>query len=396
MVEKLPKLDDTFPKLLPQLRGFVSSVESHLREGKPLAPLSDELRQCDIVMSALVVAFRMGVQGYDYDERDLEFIAQIYADFKGIGGVLSSLFCDLKAEDREGTVRDLCALVDQLRQTEATLERLDSYKEKKPRESEYIQIDSVMRAGKAVLEGRRDWEILETCLGYLRPSFEKLAACPSLPVEAEDYCEVLDELFRTCENRDLESLGANLEAFRQASQILFEKYESLKVEREREERQQQWHCLKCGRELNTWDKRCPQCGMKAPERLMWEEAQEVENNVALPPCVRALVDCVASLRSGEDCWAVWEGAMRELALLIQELQERYQNLPDEAFRATENVEALILSREALEEGLAKLLSAQSTLERMSQGTLAPAEIDGALEALVEGIEQTRQLAPQEA
>ena len=48
MVEKLPKLDDTFPKLLPQLRGFVSSVESHLREGKPLAPLSDELRQCDM------------------------------------------------------------------------------------------------------------------------------------------------------------------------------------------------------------------------------------------------------------------------------------------------------------------------------------------------------------
>ena len=125
MVDKLPKLDDSFPKLIPHLRTFVSGLEHCIVNKEPLSQLREELHQCDVVMSAFVLAFKYSVRGYDYNEEELEHIAQVYADIEGVGGVLSSLICDLKDDDVEGAVRDVNALVNQLKETEKSLAKLE-------------------------------------------------------------------------------------------------------------------------------------------------------------------------------------------------------------------------------------------------------------------------------
>ncbi len=395
MVDKLPKLDDSFPKLIPHLRTFVSGLEHCIANKEPLAQLREELHQCDVVMSAFVLAFKYSVRGYDYNEEELEHIAQVYADIEGVGGVLSSLICDLKDDDVEGAVRDVNALVDQLRETEKSLAKLEDLRNSKPKISEFDSIDGVLKAGQAVVEGRRDWEMLENRLDYLRPSFDKLVACESLPEHIEDYCEALDCLFRVCECRSVEELPAALEALKATGDVVIEKYKETKAVQEALAAQQIWHCPKCGAEVGDWDKRCPACGMRLPERII--SNGELDNNYVmpvLPTCVQAILDSISSLREGNDAWGEFSSGLREYGKFVADLKDRYAALPESAFNGAESEgESLILSREAMEEGLTKLENAYYVCEHMQNGgEVSDEELDSTLESMIEGVEQTRQIS----
>lgn len=394
MVDKLPKLDDSFPKLIPHLRVFVSGLEYCIANKEPLAQLRGELHQCDVVMSAFVLAFKYSVRGYDYNEEELEHIAQVYADIEGVGGVLSSLICELKNEDVDGVVRDVNALVGQLKEMEKSLAKLEELRNTKPQLSEFDSIDGVLKAGQAVVEERRDWEMLENRLDFLRPSFDKLVACQYLPEHIEDYCEALDNLFRICECRSLEELPAALEAFKTTSDIMIEKYKEEKAKREALAVQQSWHCPKCGSEVGQWDKRCLSCGMRLPERIVGEAGLEDNCQLpTLPPCVQAILDSINSLREGNDSWSELASGLREYGQFVANLKNRYAALPESVFNGSEEEgESLILSREAMEEGLAKLEDAYYVCEDIQNGREVSDEaLDSALENMIEGVEQTRQI-----
>lgn len=395
MVDKLPKLDDSFPKLIPHLRTFVSGLEHCIVNKEPLSQLREELHQCDVVMSAFVLAFKYSVRGYDYNEEELEHIAQVYADIEGVGGVFSSLICDLKDDDVEGAVRDVNALVNQLKETEKSLAKLEELRNSKAKISEFDSIDGVLKAGQAVVEGRRGWEMLENRLDYLRPSFDKLVACNSLPEHIEDYCEALDNLFRVCECQSVEELPAALEALKATGDVLIEKYKEAKAKQEALAAQQVWHCPKCGCEVSEWDKRCPSCGMRLPERIVSEVG--TENNCLLPmlpTCVQTILDSVSSLREGNDAWAEFSAGLHEYGKFVGELKDRYASLPESVFNGAEaEGESLILSREAMEEGLTKLENAYYVCEHMQNGgEVSDEELDSTLESMIEGVEQTRQIA----
>ncbi len=393
MVDKLPKLDDSFPKLIPHLRTFVSGLEHCIVNKEPLAQLREELHQCDLVMSAFVLAFKYSVRGYDYNEEELEHIAQVYADIEGVGGVLSSLICDLKEDDAEGAVRDVNALVNQLKETEKSLAKLEELRNSKPKISEFDSIDGVLKAGQAVAEGRRDWEMLENRLDYLRPSFDKLVACESLPEHIEDYCEALDNLFRVCECRSVEELPAALEALKVTGDVVIDKYKEVKAKQEALVEQQVWHCPKCGVEIGEWDKRCHSCGMMLPERIVGGGIEKNLSIATLPVCVQTILDSISSLRGGQDAWAEFASGLRDYGKFVIDLKDRYAALPESAFNGAETEgESLILSREAMEEGLTKLENAYYVCEHMQNGgEVSDEELDSALESMIEGVEQTRQI-----
>lgn len=394
MVDKLPKLDDSFPKLIPHLRTFVSGLEHCIANKEPLSQLREELQRCDAVMSAFVLAFRYSVRGYDYNEEELEHIAQVYADVEGVGGVLSSLICDLKNEDVEGAVRDINALVDQLKETEKSLAKLEELKKAKSKISEFDSIDGVLKAGQAVVEGRRDWEMLENRLDYLRPVFDKFVACEVLPEYVEDYCEALDNLFRICELRSKEELPAALEALRVTGDVLIANYKEAKAKQEALAAQQVWHCPKCGAEIGEWEKRCSACGMRLPERPMGGEELDSCLGQELPACVQTIIDSVNALREGNDAWDMFASGLSEYGKFVGELKSKYEALPETAFNGTATEgEALILSREAMEEGLSKLENTYYVCEHMHNGgEVSDEELDSALENMIEGVEQTRQIA----
>ncbi|MGM9992217.1 MAG: hypothetical protein ACI376_05135 [Candidatus Bruticola sp.] len=395
MLDTLPKLDDSFPKLIPHLRAFVSGLEHCIANKEPLMQLRDELHQCDVVMSAFILAFKYSVRGYDYNEEELPHIAQVYTDFEGVAGVLSSLICDLKGEDAEGAVRDVNALVSQLHETEKSLAKLEELKKAKTKMSEFMGIDSVLKAGIAVLEGRRDWDMLETCLDSLRSAFERLVACNSLPDHIEDYCEALDWLFKVCEQRKQEELSAALDSFKTASEVMITKYKEIKAKKQAKECSLNWSCPKCGVKLGEWDKRCPNCGLRLPDRLVMEENDsECCGCTNLPSCVQTILDCISGLRDGNDCWGAFSEGLSEYAAFVEDLKSKYTSLPESAFNTSAPMgEALILSREAIEEGLTKLENAYYVCEHMQNGgEVTDEELDAALENMVEGVEQTRQVS----
>ncbi|MGM9998426.1 MAG: hypothetical protein ACI38Q_03370 [Candidatus Bruticola sp.] len=394
MLDTLPKLDDSFPKLIPHLRSFVSGLEHCIANKEPLLQLREELHQCDVVMSAFILAFKYSVRGYDYNEEELPHIAQVYADFEGTAGVLSSLICDLKSEDAEGAVRDVNALVEQLKETEKSLAKLEELKKAKTKMSEFVGIDSVLKAGLAVAEGRREWDMLENCLDSLRPAFERLVACNSLPDHIEDYCEALDDLFKICEQQNLEELPAALESFKGASEIMIAKYNEVKASKQANDSSRSWNCPKCGVDLGEWDKRCPKCGLRLPDRSVVEQnLNECCNCTDLPGCVQIIFDSINGLRDGGDCWRAFSEGLSEYAAFVEDLKCKYASLPESAFNSSSSAgEALILSREAVEEGLTKLENAYYVCEHMQNGgEVTDEELDAALENMVEGVEQTRQI-----
>lgn len=389
----LPKIDDSFPRLVPPLEAFVRNLGACIDEGRPLADLREDLANCDAIMSAFILGFKFSVQGYDYDEKEQDCISQIYTDFDGVAGVLSSIICDLREEDPESCCRDTCALVNQLKMIESVMARLDIMKKSKPKMSEFSKLDAILKAGNAVIEGRRDWSILINCLSGLRPSFDKLAACGSLPPEAEDYCDALDLLFRACENQDAAVLPHALEELKRSGEAMIAYDDNVKAEQE-EPSPVTWLCPSCGFRLDNWEKRCPKCGSRLPEVHSDDYSSEEEGiDIELPECAQTILESVSSIREGQDSWRVFSMGVRQLEQMINYLRSIYQSLPDEAFDGDiSSVETLILSREAVEDGFAKLGYALDIFSNMHTDAVTMEDVDAALESMILGIEQTRQIS----
>ncbi|MCR4783101.1 MAG: hypothetical protein K6A35_01095 [bacterium] len=393
MADRLPQVDDSFPKLIPHLRVFISGLAYCVDNREPLFKIEGDLRRCDIVMSAFVLAFNLSKRGYDFDEQESECLGKIEANIDKIGDCMANLLSDVKHEDEDKAVDDVNVLVEQLREMEQTLAVFGQLRQAKPRLSEYNNIDSVLKAGQAVLEGRRDWTILDESLERLRPSFDKLTVSDEMPEYIENYYDAMDLMFRVCQQQNIEELPQALALLKETSDCVGRNY---KAEEERKKLEEVLvSCPVCGVEVGKHERQCHSCGTKLPNLNGEDDVySDEEYHVELPICVQAALDSVNALREGQDEWETLAASLSQLRELIDQRKSVYRDLPESTFVGeVSDSETMILSRESLEDSLRRMEEAYNVLVSLHNGNenLNGDSVDAALEALVEGVEQTRQM-----
>lgn len=392
MTDKLIEVSEPFPKLLPHLKVFIEHVNKNITEKGSLRDLFKDFQSCDIIISAFALGFKSSVKHYDCSEEELVLLAHIFTGFEGMGGVLSSIMCDMRDNDYEGAVRDLTALVEQLRETEGFLDKFTDIKNSKPKLSEYKNIDTILKAGYAVVEGRRDWEFLVDSLELVRDSFDKMTSCNELPGDLEIYYDSLDNLMRSCEEQNLETLPASLEAFKNASNIFMEHYKlggSAAVKGE-VKIPMGWNCVMCGMHFDSYVPVCPKCKARIPENNFDEAIECGENE--LPGSIQNIMYCIEEMLDGNDASEALYENLAQLTAEVDQLKAIYARLPESYFEGGgANTEVLIMSREALESGFEKLDRSIAVLYNLNDKT-SNEELSAALSEMVEGIGQTRQLS----
>lgn len=392
MSKKFPVVDEFFPSLVPPFRVLVSLLAECQECGTPFDCVATELHQSDAVLSAFVAGFRFSMRGFDYDEKQAKVVARIYVAFEYLGGMMSSLYATVGGNNVEGAVRDVEAIAAQLRIVEEGVAQIKELETAKPRLSTVPGIDVLLRSGRAIIDGRRNWSILATRLEALRPLAEKMAAQDGHSPALEEHIAALNDLFKACAEENLAALPETLERVKSTGEL---------VMTTQQHEQESLHkppvsylCPRCGASMSGYDRSCPVCRAKMPERFTDSSSTDhAVRSLDLPEYVQVLFRAAEGLRNRRDTWQEFNQAVAEVRRRATITLKTFENLPSlPAEAGQDEIDAAVFSKEAMSNGLAKFFQALDIFESMSpEQELDVAALDCGLEAVVGGVEETRQV-----
>lgn len=393
MTTTFPPLDETFPLLVPSLRGLVEVLTQCKQTRTPFDCTQKELQEVDLALGALYEGFKNSIPGQDFSLDDEEIVADALEAFEGLRGMMASLHVSVSENDVEAVVRDVTAMVGQVRVLETCQARLRESESKRPVLSTVPAVNSILRAGRAVLEGRRNWHLLVACLESLQPAWNALASAGEVPPEVEAHGNALEELVRVVNAEELEALEAALEAVRVTGEALVDLKARLDQPPGPEPPSAAFLCPRCGAQVGEWDRSCPSCSARMPERV--PEAPVgmplglTEN---LPDYLQKLFNEAEKLRSGNGDWDAFQAAVAELRRRSEQSLEVLGRVPSPAPNTpVDELEAWHASQESVENGLEKFFEGLGHLESLTPD-LDEQVLDRALEALVTAVRETRQVA----
>lgn len=391
MNSKFPVVDSSFPVLVPPFREFVKILRECEESGTPFACAKQELRVADAILAAFAAGFKQSVRGYDYDEEEADIIARVCSRFDVVGDMMMALYAILDGDDQETVVKGVAAIVEHLRFVEQAIRTLHDREASKEKYSSVPGIDALLRAGYAILEGRRDWGILETRLESMRPMIENVVAHEDNPPLLAEHCDAVVELFRVRAEEDIDALEQALAMVKETGEALIEERAAAAEE---EEPVSNLLCPRCGASISPWDKNCPSCHGRLPERL--EESVDrgcSTRQLELPEYVQKLFSVVERVRAGEQCWSEYDSAVNELRRRVVQTRGQVDNIPPVPANApADELEAVDLSREAIDNGMSRFLQALDLFDSINPNApLNVSILDCAVDAVIAGVEETRQV-----
>ncbi len=388
--ERFPVTDESFPKLVPPMKDLVVKLKECVESGASLQGCFDELRNADIVLAAFCECFRHTMFGTDYDEEEGAIVGKILGAFEGFGGLMSSLFCDVANEEVEDAVRDINVVVEQIKLVEDCLSELKEREKHHAVLSELPVINALLRAGNAVLEGRRGWKILATKLEDMRPMAESMTEHGEMPPVVAAHFEALSELYRVCDEEDIDALEAALAAVKETGEFLVK---TSRIEKGEIEEESSLLCPRCGSSIRVSDRICPSCNARLPERLDLSNDTPLNANINLPEYVQRIFNAADRLHAGDgSAWSEFSSAVAEMKRRVNHTHANFTRLPEKPANApADEEEAFAVSKEAMENGLAKFFQAISIFDSLNPHNLDVGMMDCGLEALIAGVEETRQV-----
>lgn len=393
MSTTFPPLDETFPILVPSLRGLVELLTQCQQTRTPFDCSQKELQEVDLALGALYEGFKSSLPGQDFSVEDEEVVADALEAFAGLRGMMASLHISVSENDAEAVARDVTAMVGQVRVLEICQAKLREAEAARPVLSPVPSVNSILRAGRAVLEGRRNWNILVNCLESLQPSWNALVSVGEVPPEVEAHGQALENLVRVVNAEELEALEDALEAVRTTGEALVELKERLDSPPTPEPETVVFLCPRCGAEVSEWDRNCPSCSARMPERV--PEAPvgiplgQTEN---LPDYLQRLFHEAEKMRSGNGDWDAFQATIAELRRRSEQSLEVLKRVPAPVPNTpADELEAWHASQESVENGLGKFFEGLAYLESLTP-ELDEQVLGRALEALVAAVRETRQVA----
>ncbi|MDO5297246.1 MAG: hypothetical protein Q4F00_11590 [bacterium] len=273
MVLTFPAInEEDFPQIVPPLRTLIEELADCDAKGLPLHTAEVHLRACDLVLSAFFEGYKISLTHYDYDAKEIEMIAVGFAIFERLGQIFTLTYRSLNNDEHDLTVLNVITIIESLRQLENILSEQRKYRYSKPKLSEATGLDEILRAGKAVVEGRRDWTQLISLLERLRPAAEAMCSNPNNPPSVEAHCTALEQLFNVTANKLIEELPQALENLK----VTGEAFLAVDFEAERASNAPGFACPICGAKVPQWDKKCPSCNAKMPDRSYEQDVLPTE------------------------------------------------------------------------------------------------------------------------
>lgn len=373
----LPILDESFPTLIPALRDLVEAVARCQRTGRPLAEAAPALREADVALGGLWEIFEQALAWQELLPAEEGLVARLRGSFGTLGGSLRRLEGELAGQRPEEAGREVATLVEHVRILEGGLRALRESGASKPLLSHVPAVQLLLQAGRSVRRGG-PWALLAGCLEDLLPSWEAVASQPERPPEVEAHGQALEELIRAVQAEDLEALDEALEAVRRTGEALAGEPAPVAA---------RFLCPRCGGEVSEWDRSCPGCHARMPERV--REAERPGEPEDLPDYVQALFEAAEGLRAGD--WDRFQGCVEEMrrrALaclgLLERLPHPAPGVPHDEWTAWN------ASQECLENGLERFFQALDDLDSLARSP-DPQVLDRGLESVLEAVRETRQV-----
>ncbi len=393
MITTFPPLDDSFPTLITPLRPLVEVLAQCQQTSTPFECASNEIKEVDLALGGMYEGFKSALAGQDLSEEDDEVVADALEAFEGLRGMMASLYISTSENDAEATVRDVTAMVGQVRVLEECQARLRQSEAARPVLSAVPAINSILRAGRAIQEGRKNWNLLVACLEALQPSWNALISGPEIPPEVEAHGHALEELVRVVNAEDLEALESVLEEVRVTGEALVGLKARLDAPPPAPPEPAGFLCPRCGEAVGEWDRSCPSCNARMPERVPEApvgKALGVTEN--LPDYLQALFNEAERVRAGNGDWEAFQAAITELRRRSEQSLAVLERVPSPPPNVPQDeMEAWQSSQESVENGLEKFFEGLEHLESLTPELDEPV-LDRALEALLAAVRETRQVA----
>jgi len=388
-----PPVDNSFPTLVLPLRPLVELLTQCQQTCTPFDCASGELKEVDLALGVLLENFKQSTAGQDFSEEDDLVVEDALEAFDGLRGMMASLYISVSENDVEATIRDVQAMVGQVRVLEECQARLLQSEAARPVLSPVPAINSILRAGKAIQEGRKNWSLLVACLEALQPAWNALISGPEIPLEVEAHGHALEELVRVVNGEDLEALAPALEAVRVTGEALMGLKARLDAPPPPPPEPASFLCPRCGEAVGEWDRTCPSCNARMPERVpegsVGKPLGVTEN---LPDYLQTLFNQAEMVRAGNGDWEAFQAAIAELRRRSEQSLAVLERVPaPPANVPADEMEAWSASQESVENGMEKFFEGLQRLESLTP-ELDEQVLDRALEDLLAAVRETRQVA----
>lgn len=361
------------PSLLPAF----GRLHARLASGEELFSAAPDLHEVDLELGALLAEVERDVTFTELTTEEEEHARVALEALEGLRGMLASLAVALEEEDREAAHRDLQAATGQMRVLQGAVAALRAAVRQRPPESPVPAVAELLRAGRAVAAGRTGFSALRERLEALQPLWWDVVGRETVPEDAALHGQALEELARVAVEEDLEALEDALERVRATGEALVPVEAPAVL------------CPRCGATVGEWDRACPACGGRLPERLP-EEAPPTATD--LPDYVQALFEAAEALRTGAGGWDEFLPAVAELRRRAESSLSLLERLPPAPPHAPQDErEAWHAAQEAVENGLERFFQALEYLESLSRRP-DPNVLDQGLEEVVAAVEETRGVA----
>lgn len=300
--------DEDLPKIVPALGVYIKTLADYESMGVPLKHAETSLRTCDIMLSVFCEGLQATINDYDYDEKEIELIAQGFSLFERLGQIFSLSYYSLRNNEHDLTILNLIALIETLKQLEKVVEQQREYRNNKPRISEASGLDDILKAGQAVLAGRREWAFLTNKLERLRPAAEVMCSKQHNPAYVQEHCDALQNMFAVCAANDAENLPAALENLKKTGEAFL----AVDIDAMETGSSPSFSCPLCGASVRQWDKKCPSCNAKMPDRSYEQDVVPAEA-FDLPRYLNDVSKLADQLREGTKPFSAFSAKVQSVA-----------------------------------------------------------------------------------
>ncbi len=385
-----PVIDDSFPRIVPSYRRLVKLLTECVEGGVDIECAINEFQECDANLGHLLSSFMNVVRLREIPQENGKLVLEIIGIFARISASMSKLYQNMEANDVDNAAISAAEVCDHLKKLEEANQQLREAGRSKGLYSSVPVIDSILAAGKLILDKKSDWDLLTGRLEFLIPEWNKLLENENLPSGVAEHDAALDKLTQCVNAKDYEHLEAVLEEVKTTGEALMKVQKALSKKEE-----QVYACPRCGASFTKYERNCPSCHARMPEPItstaaLTEDAAMFE---MMPDYVQKLFETTRLMSHNQkQFFGDFRKAVEGLRLRSENALAQLENISKKQVQSQTQAEreAMQKSFELAENGLSKFFQALELFDSI----VIPVDqraIDEALELVVAGVDNMRQM-----
>lgn len=382
--DKFPEVDGSFPLIVPSFRKLVKLLAECAEGGVALDCTLTEYQECDAALGVYLDNFMNAMRLKELPAEPTGAVGRILVIFSQLGQTMSKLREAIKGNQVHVASEAAFVVRDLLFDLEKANDVLRQAESEKPRYSEVPVVNCLLSAGQAILDGWGEWESLARRLEVLIPKWNEMLTEEPIPPEMARHDVALDQMVRAVNDQDTALLSEAMQEIKISGELLGNAKESIAAQ----EDGQQCLCPRCCKLVGEWDRSCPSCGCRLPERLGEQGSLGDCGTQDMPGYVKRVFELGQTLDEHGDLEA-FTGAVAEVKRRAVNCRKQIDKLPiGEVELSLDEQEAIDAASELIDSSLEQINRAVDMLG-MIQIPVDQLHLQAAQDVLVGGVEEMR-------